>query len=372
VEREKAWLYEFYMGDLEDAAKVRGRALRKPDYAGGWQGYEEQAVHDKAQLLARRHFRDTADKIDDLMGRTGAELLIVGGHQETVAEFLPFLPRHVQPRVAGTFVVDPSTMSPGQVRERAEEVVEAYQRDEERRYRPPGRPARRRHRRGGTRGGAMDRLQDALLSRRTLLLGGLALGVPAFVAACSSGGGERTTRRPRATTTSPSTGPAGSLTPTPSCGDNAEATRAQTEGPFFEPDSPEKSNFVGDVGKGTKIVLTGSVLTTACQPVARALLDVWHADSDGEYDNEGFRLRGHFFTDDQGAYRLETIVPGNYSGRTKHFHVKVRPPGGRVLTTQLYFPGERQNEQDSIFQPELLMDVRDSASGKDAAFTFVV
>jgi protocatechuate 3,4-dioxygenase beta subunit len=218
----------------------------------------------------------------------------------------------------------------------------------------------------------MDRPEDALLSRRTMLLGGLALGVPAVVAACSSGGGERTTRRPRATTTSPSTGSAGSLTPTPACGDNAEATRAQTEGPFFEPDSPEKANFVGDVGKGTKIVLTGSVLTTACQPVARALLDVWHADADGEYDNEGFRLRGHFFTDDQGAYRLDTIVPGNYSGRTKHFHVKVRPPGGRVLTTQLYFPGERQNEQDSIFQPELLMDVRDSASGKDATFTFVV
>jgi len=57
----------------------------------------------------------------------------VGGHQETVAEFLPFLPHHLQPRVAGTFVVDPSTMSPGQVRERADEVVEAYERDEERR-----------------------------------------------------------------------------------------------------------------------------------------------------------------------------------------------------------------------------------------------
>jgi peptide subunit release factor 1 (eRF1) len=133
VEREKAWLYEFYMRELEDAEKLRDRALRRPDYAGGWQGYKEQAVHDKAQLLARRHFRKTADKVEELMGRTGAELLIVGGHQETVAEFLPFLPHHLQSRVAGTFVVDPSTMSPGQVRERADEVVEAYERDEERR-----------------------------------------------------------------------------------------------------------------------------------------------------------------------------------------------------------------------------------------------
>ena len=218
----------------------------------------------------------------------------------------------------------------------------------------------------------MDRPQHAHVSRRTLLLGGLAIGVPVVVAACSSGGGERSTRRPNATTTSPATGASGNLTPTPACGDNAGATRAQTEGPFFEPDSPEKSNFVGDVGKGTKVVLTGSVLTTACEPVARALLDVWQADPDGNYDNDGYRLRGHFFTDDQGAYRLETVVPGLYPGRTRHFHFKVQPSGGRLLTTQLYFPGEARNAQDSIFQPELLMDVRDGADGKDATFTFVV
>jgi protocatechuate 3,4-dioxygenase beta subunit len=218
----------------------------------------------------------------------------------------------------------------------------------------------------------MDRPEDSLLSRRSLLLGGLALGVPAVVVACSSGGGDRATRRPSATTASPAAGSGATLSPTPACGDNAAATRAQTEGPFFEPDSPEKANFVGDVGKGTKIVLTGSVLTTACQPVTRALLDVWQADPDGNYDSNGYRLRGHFFTDDQGAYRLETVVPGLYPGRTRHFHFKVQPSGGRLLTTQLYFPGEARNAQDSIFQPELLMNVRDGADGKDATFTFVV
>jgi protocatechuate 3,4-dioxygenase beta subunit len=219
----------------------------------------------------------------------------------------------------------------------------------------------------------MDRLEYTRVSRRTLLLGGVALGVPAVVAACSSGGGgDRTARRPAATTGTGSAGAPTSLAPTPACGADAAATVEQTEGPFFEPDSPEKSNFLGDVSKGTKIVLTGTVLTTACQPVGRALLDVWHADPDGEYDNEGFRLRGHFFSDDQGAYRLETVVPGNYPGRTKHFHVKVRPPGGSVLTTQLYFPDEPRNANDSIFQRELLMDLRDGADGKDATFTFVV
>src|SRR5436190_1428610 len=67
VDREQAWIYEFYMGELEDASRVRGRALRKPDYAGGWQGYKEHTVHDKAQQLARRHYRDTAGRVDEVM-----------------------------------------------------------------------------------------------------------------------------------------------------------------------------------------------------------------------------------------------------------------------------------------------------------------
>jgi protocatechuate 3,4-dioxygenase beta subunit len=216
----------------------------------------------------------------------------------------------------------------------------------------------------------MNRLEHAIVSRRRLIVGGLTLGVPAVVAACSSGGGERTSRTPRTTSASAGGSPS-TLARTPACGDGA-STQAQTEGPFYEPDTPEKADFTGDVSKGTPIVLTGAVLTTDCRPVARALLDVWHADDDGEYDNDGYRLRGHFFTDDQGAYRLQTIVPGNYTGRTKHFHVKVRPPGGRLLTTQLYFPGERGNDQDSIFSPELLMAVQDGADGKEATFTFVV
>lgn len=133
VDREKAWLYEFFMGELEDATKLRDRALRKPRYAGGWQGYKEHTVRDKVELLARRHYRETAGRIEERVGRTGTELLILGGHRETVSEFTPFLSHQLQLRVVGTFVIDPSTMTPGQVRERADEVVTAYEREEEQR-----------------------------------------------------------------------------------------------------------------------------------------------------------------------------------------------------------------------------------------------
>ena len=92
-----------------------------------------------------------------------------------------------------------------------------------------------------------------------------------------------------------------------------------------------------------------------CKPIANALLDFWHADEQGDYDNSGFRFRGHQFSDAEGRYRLETIVPALYPGRTRHIHVKVQVRGGPILTTQLYFPNEPQNARDGLFAPELVM-----------------
>jgi protocatechuate 3,4-dioxygenase beta subunit len=163
---------------------------------------------------------------------------------------------------------------------------------------------------------------------------------------------------------------AASLEPTPSCADGI-ATPEQTPGPFFKPRSPERKSLRDAGLKGTPIVLEGTVRSTRCRPVAAALLDFWQADAGGAYDNEGFRLRGHQFTDSEGKYRLETIVPGLYPGRTRHFHVRVQAPRRPVVTTQLYFPGEPENRRDGIFNPKLLLDL-DEAGGKTGRFDFVV
>ena len=162
------------------------------------------------------------------------------------------------------------------------------------------------------------------------------------------------------------------LQPTPSCPDGAEPTPRQTEGPYFKPASPERASLLEPGMKGVRVVVTGVVRLASCQPVSRALVDVWHADDRGDYDNAGYRLRGHQFTDDQGRYRLETIVPGVYPGRTRHFHLKVQAPKGPVLTTQLYFPGEAANASDPIFKRELVLRVRDGAESKTATFDFVL
>lgn len=176
------------------------------------------------------------------------------------------------------------------------------------------------------------------------------------------------------TTPSPVAQPAPTqvLQPTPACGDDDDPTLAQTEGPYYKPRSPERASLLEPGITGTKMVLTGFVVTTACRPVARALLDFWHADDQGAYDNVGFKLRGHQFTDETGRYSLESIVPGLYPGRTRHFHVKVQAPNQPILTTQLYFPGETQNGADAIFREELVMGVKETGDGKAATFSFVL
>jgi protocatechuate 3,4-dioxygenase beta subunit len=214
------------------------------------------------------------------------------------------------------------------------------------------------------------------LSRRRLLQLGLALPLPLVVAACDDAGGGQagpaapTTAAPSDTTTGAATG---TLAPTPACDDGDDPTPAQTEGPYFTPNSPQRASLLEAGMGGQRLVIAGTVLATDCRPVERALLDFWQADDAGEYDNQGYRLRGHQFSDARGAWRLETIVPGRYTGRTRHIHVKVQAPDGPVLTTQLYFPGEPDNDRDGIYQPELLLSgVRDRGGIRQAGFTFVL
>src|SRR5688572_8235466 len=124
--------------------------------------------------------------------------------------------------------------------------------------------------------------------------------------------------------------------PAPTC---AGLTQAQTEGPYYIPDTPQR-NVLYEAGMpGTRLILVGYVLDQNCQPLPNAWLDFWQADATGEYDNTGYRLRGHQFTDAQGRYYLDTVLPGLYLSRPiEHIHVKVRPEGGEEVTSQLYFP----------------------------------
>jgi protocatechuate 3,4-dioxygenase beta subunit len=195
-----------------------------------------------------------------------------------------------------------------------------------------------------------------------LTIGGAALGPPVLA---------QTLPVP-VTVPAPSTA-AGAAQMQLTAGETLPLTVAVTEGPYFKANSPEATNLVQDGMQGAVITITGQVLDQSGNPVANALLDFWQANASGQYDNSGYTLRGHQYTDANGYYTLTTVVPGIYPGRTEHIHVKVQAPNSSVLTTQLFFPGVSQNARDSIYDASLLLNVTDNTEGtQSATFNFVV
>jgi len=156
---------------------------------------------------------------------------------------------------------------------------------------------------------------------------------------------------------------------TPACGAQAVLTPRQTEGPYYTPNSPRRSSLIEPGSRAERLILTGRVVDAQCRPVPKALLDFWHCDENGEYDNAGTRYRGHLFTDVEGRFRLETVFPAIYPGRARHIHVKVQAPGRPILTTQLYFPGDAR---DSLWRKELEVIMERRPQGRLAAFQFIV
>ena len=142
-----------------------------------------------------------------------------------------------------------------------------------------------------------------------------------------------------------------------------------TEGPYYKTGSPERRDLLEDGIPGVPIILAGYVFDKNCRPITGAWIDFWQADGNGEYDNRGFKLRGHQYTDTDGKYLLRTVLPGEYPGRTKHIHVKVRGhKSGPTATSQLYFPGSKLNESDFLFSPATVVTVTTGKNGEKVAF----
>jgi catechol 1,2-dioxygenase len=138
------------------------------------------------------------------------------------------------------------------------------------------------------------------------------------------------------------------------------------EGPFYLPAAPKLSpphrlpqrpNEAGDV-----LIFHGTVTNTDGGPLAGVELDIWQADAAGRYSNifpgiPEWNLRGRLATAADGSFEVQTILPppyeipkhgptgavltaiGRHCYRPAHLHVKLRHPGYRELTSQLYFRG---------------------------------
>ena len=149
--------------------------------------------------------------------------------------------------------------------------------------------------------------------------------------------------------------------------DTLRPTPANALGPFYPPTKPADSDadltqVAGRSGRaqGTLLYVTGRVLDTGGRPVNGALLELWQANAFGRYvhpadsDSSGafdpdFQGYGRLRAGADGQFRIKTIKPAPYSGRTPHIHFIVAGASAR-LTTQMFFEGESGNERDGLYQ----------------------
>jgi len=152
-------------------------------------------------------------------------------------------------------------------------------------------------------------------------------------------------------------------------------TEPNIEGPFYRPGAPDRVALV----ERPSLRLSGIVTDPGCRPMQDAVLELWQADANGDYDLHGDRLRGIVRTDANGRWSLATIFPGRYLNgatyRPAHIHVKVHATGRPPLTTQLYFPRDPHNDDDPWFRRSLVVSMMPPGCGQGPShgrFDFVV
>lgn len=125
----------------------------------------------------------------------------------------------------------------------------------------------------------------------------------------------------------------------------------QTAGPFPLDKQFNRRDITEDV-EGHALRLGFRVVDAACAPISAASVEIWHCDATGDYsafvDDGGGKddgpgttfLRGAQTSDADGIVEFLTIVPGWYSGRAVHIHLRVHRDDDLVLTSQLYFDAD--------------------------------
>jgi catechol 1,2-dioxygenase len=122
-------------------------------------------------------------------------------------------------------------------------------------------------------------------------------------------------------------------------------TQRDAEGPYYKKGAPLKAIIET---QGESLTISGTIFRSSdCStPVRNATIDIWHCDSNGKYDDQGFKCRGMVKSDGNGKYSFKTILPPHYASRPRHIHFKVRADGFKELTSQIYFKGDPNLQND--------------------------
>lgn len=117
-------------------------------------------------------------------------------------------------------------------------------------------------------------------------------------------------------------------------------TPSATAGPFYKPGAPFRSLLREQSSKGIPLNVFGKIIDASGAPVNDAIIEIWHTNSDGDYDLAGFQYRASVRVNNKGEYNFETFLPGAYGGRAQHIHYQITAPQNHKLITQLYFSSD--------------------------------
>ncbi|MDG1332532.1 MAG: hypothetical protein P8P74_09395 [Crocinitomicaceae bacterium] len=152
------------------------------------------------------------------------------------------------------------------------------------------------------------------------------------------------------------------------------ATTNDILGPFYRENAPDRSDLTFDGLTGSIVQVKGRVLAEDCiSPVKDALIEIWHCDTEGDYDNDTdqYLHRGVQTTSKTGEYSFKTILPGKYLNgrlyRPAHIHFRITSPTSKELVSQIYFMGDphitedpwaSQDKAADRIRPVILEDVK--------------
>ena len=144
------------------------------------------------------------------------------------------------------------------------------------------------------------------------------------------------------------------------------STPEQPKGPFYKINTKFSNYDLTNNGKalGNKIEIKGRIIDKNCTPYSNVVMNIWQANTYGKYNHnldnkvkmvdKNFYGYAKFNCSKNGYYRFITILPGSYAisnriVRPPHIHLALTTSFGLSFATQLYFKGNKLNDEDFLF-----------------------
>lgn len=129
------------------------------------------------------------------------------------------------------------------------------------------------------------------------------------------------------------------------------------EGPFYFCTNPGVADIARGLPGAPLVIAMRAIDAATCQPIANAVIDVWHCDAKGLYSGQNMAIdeaiksashappvnddrhcRGALRTDADGIAEFRSIYPGYYVERAIHIHFKVHIGNRAFVTNQALLP----------------------------------